>query len=200
MSTSVVPSTYSAWLRSVMPIRVEVRLALELRDPQRDLVRVPHLLVGMLQELCGDRTGVQTFGHVVVALVAEHAHDLRRERLVEHLDHPVPVSAVGRRDRALFDLLPSSFAERLDVGQEVRHGANGTVESGDTGPSPFGVLLRASARAPVRRARGPSTGTAHRLAGIAERTPVTLAVRAGTPITTRVETTDPTKLGSRTDA
>ena len=39
-----------------------------------------------------------------------------------------------------------------------------------------------------------------RLADIAERTPVTLAVRAGTPITTRVETTDPTKPASRTDA
>lgn len=39
-----------------------------------------------------------------------------------------------------------------------------------------------------------------RLAEIAERTPVTLAVRAGTPITTRVETTDSPKPGSRAEA
>ena len=39
-----------------------------------------------------------------------------------------------------------------------------------------------------------------RLADIAERTPVALAVRAGTPITTRVDATDSTKPGSRTDA
>jgi putative redox protein len=38
-----------------------------------------------------------------------------------------------------------------------------------------------------------------RLADIAERTPVTLAARAGTPITTRVKATDSTKPGSGTD-
>ncbi len=32
-------------------IRVEVRLALELGDPQGDLVGVPELLVGVLEEL-----------------------------------------------------------------------------------------------------------------------------------------------------
>jgi hypothetical protein len=39
-----------------------------------------------------------------------------------------------------------------------------------------------------------------RFAEIAERTPVTLAVRGGTPITTRVQTTDPTNPGSKADA
>jgi hypothetical protein len=40
-----------------------------------------------------------------VAPVAQHAHDLGGERLVEELYHRSPVGAVGLGDRALLDML-----------------------------------------------------------------------------------------------
>ena len=97
MSTSVVALDVLGVAAVGDAVGVEVRLALELRDPQRDLVGVAELLVGVLEELGRDRPGVEAVGHEVVPLVAEHAHDLGGEGLVEHLDHPLAVGAVGRR-------------------------------------------------------------------------------------------------------
>jgi putative redox protein len=121
-------------------------------------------------------------------------------------------------------------AHRLVAGEPTGSGG------GDTGPTPFGLLLSGlgACTAMTLRMYAERTGWAptslevdvrydvaddgqasidrtitvpadlsqeqrDRLTDIAERTPVTLAVRAGTPITTRVEATDSTKLGSRTD-
>ena len=64
------------------PLGIEVRRPAELRDPLRDPVRVALLLVGVLQELLSDRLGVDALRHEIVALVSEHAHDLRRQGLV----------------------------------------------------------------------------------------------------------------------
>ena len=87
MSTSVVALDVLGVAAVGDAVGVEVRLALELRDAQRDLVGVPQLLVGVLEELGGHRPGVEPVGHEVVALVAEDADDLGGQRLVEHLDH-----------------------------------------------------------------------------------------------------------------
>ena len=122
MSTSVVALDVLGVAAVGEAVGVEVRLALQLRDAQRDLVGVAQLLVGVLQELRGHRPGVEALGHVVVPLVAQHADDLGGQRLVEHLDHPLAVGAVGVGDRALLDLLPGPLAEGLDVGEEVAHG------------------------------------------------------------------------------
>jgi putative redox protein len=127
---------------------------------------------------------------------------------------------------------------------ELRTGAHQLVADeptagggGDTGPTPFGLLLSglSACTAMTLRMYADRKGWAltslevdvrydvddngqaaidrtitipadfpqeqrHRLADIAERTPVTLAVRAGTPIATRVQTKAPTKPASGTDA
>ena len=62
------------------------------------------------------------FGHVVVALVAQHADELGGERLVEYGDHALAVGAVGLGDRALVDVGAGVFPEGLDVGEMVTHG------------------------------------------------------------------------------
>ena len=54
MSMSVVPSTYSEWLRDARSLRVEVGRAAELRDALGELVGVALLLVGVLEELGRD--------------------------------------------------------------------------------------------------------------------------------------------------
>ena len=97
MSTSVVALDVLGVAAVGEAVGVEVGLALQLRDAQRDLVGVAQLLVGVLEELGGDRAGVEAVGHEVVPLVAEHADDLGGQRLVEHLDHLLAVGAVGRR-------------------------------------------------------------------------------------------------------
>lgn len=127
---------------------------------------------------------------------------------------------------------------------ELRTGAHRLVADepaasggGDTGPTPFGLLLSGlgACTAMTLRIYAERKGWAltslevdvrydlddngeasidrtitmsaevpqeqrDRLAEIAERTPGTLAVRGGTPITTRVQTTDPTKPESKADA
>ena len=120
MSRSVLPSTYSEWLRDRKTRRVEVGLAAELHDALRDLVGVRLLLVRVLQELGLDRFGVNSLRHEVVALVAQHAHDLGGERLVQDLAHRRRVGSVAGRDRAFLDVLARTLAQRLYVGQEWR--------------------------------------------------------------------------------
>ncbi len=96
----------------------EVRLAVELRDALGDLVGVLLLLVGVLEELLRDRLRVDARGHEVVPLVAEHADDLRRQRLVQDLDDRLAVGAVALGHRPLLHMLPRSFPKRLDVRKE----------------------------------------------------------------------------------
>ena len=100
----------------------EVGLAAELDDPSGGHVGMHLLLVRVLEELLGDGTGVDALGGEVVALVAQHAHQLGGEDLVQDRDHPLAVGGVGVGDRSLLDLLARATAERLDVGQELTHG------------------------------------------------------------------------------
>ena len=85
MSRSVLPSTYSEWLRDDEPDGIEVGLAAQLDDALGDLVGVRLLLVGVLEELGLHRLGMDAGGHVVVPLVAQDAHDLGGQRVVQDL-------------------------------------------------------------------------------------------------------------------
>ena len=66
-------------------VGIEVGLAAELHDALGDPVGVLLLLGGMLGELRLDRIRRDALRHEVVPLVAQHADDLGRERLVQHL-------------------------------------------------------------------------------------------------------------------
>jgi hypothetical protein len=56
--------------------------------------------------------------HEIVALVTEHADDLRCKRLVQQPQHHAAVGVVAGSHRALRDVLPGPLAQRLDVGEE----------------------------------------------------------------------------------
>ena len=112
------PSTYSEWLRVERPSGIEVGLSAELRDPLGDLVRVPLLLVRVLEELVGHGLGVNARGHEVVALVAQHADDLGRQRLVENAHDRVAVRPIALGDRALLDVPARPRPKLLDIRQE----------------------------------------------------------------------------------
>ena len=101
------------------PLGIEVGLAPELHDALGDLVRVPLLLAGVLEELRLHGLGVDALGHEVVALVAQHAHQLGGEGLVEQADDGVAVGLVGLGHGAVLDVLSGPLAQRLDVRQEV---------------------------------------------------------------------------------
>jgi hypothetical protein len=53
-----------------------------------------------------------------VALVAQHANDFSRQRLVQDLDHGLSVGLIALGYRTLLDMLTRSFAKRLDVRQK----------------------------------------------------------------------------------
>ena len=76
----------------------------------------------VLEELGRHALGVDALRHEVVALVAQHADDLGRERLVEQPHHRLAVGAVAGRHRALLDVLAGAAAQFLDVGQERLRG------------------------------------------------------------------------------
>ena len=115
--------------RGAGPAGREVGLAAELHDARR---RSGRRGPAPRSRARGTRPptacGVDAGRHEVVALVAQHAHDLGRERLVEQCRTPcLSRPAVAGRHRAVLDVLPRALADRLDVGQEAHflspHGA-----------------------------------------------------------------------------
>src|SRR6185295_11623954 len=76
------------------------------------------LVVGVLEELGRHALGVDALRHEVVALVTEHADDLRCKRLVQQPQHHPAVGVVPGSHRALRDVLPGPLAQGLDVGEE----------------------------------------------------------------------------------
>ena len=88
-----------------------------LNDALGDLVGVGLLLVRVLQELGRHGLGVDAARHEVVVPVAQHAHELGGERLVQHLDHLLAVGTVVLGDRALLDVAARLLAQGLHVGE-----------------------------------------------------------------------------------
>jgi len=75
------------------------------------------LLAGMLEKLLRDPFGVNAVGGKMVPLVAQHAHELGGERLVQHVDDTGKVGLVAARDRSLVDVLAGAPADLGDVGK-----------------------------------------------------------------------------------
>src|SRR5438067_5255967 len=72
----------------------------------------------MLAKLRGHAFGVDALRREVVALVAQRANDLGRERFVQELEHHAAVGVIPGSHRPLGDVLPGALAQRLDVRQE----------------------------------------------------------------------------------
>src|SRR5262249_43680933 len=83
-----------------------------------DLVGVLLLVLRVLEELRRHALGVDALRHEVMALVAQDAHDLGGERLVQQLHHRVAVGLVAGRHGAARDVLSGPAAQLLDIGQE----------------------------------------------------------------------------------
>ena len=62
---------------------IKIRLAAQLNDAVRYLIRVPLLIIGMLQKLCGHALGVNSRSHKIVALVTQDADNFGGQRLVQ---------------------------------------------------------------------------------------------------------------------
>jgi hypothetical protein len=81
-------------------------------------------LVRMVEKLLGHALRVNAPRHEVVAPVAQDAHELRRQRIVQQLEHDLAVRGIAGGDRAFIDVLPGALAQRRDVGKKriLRHG------------------------------------------------------------------------------
>ncbi len=91
---------------------------------------MPLLLGGVLEELLGNRLGVDACRHEVVVLVAKDTHDLGRECFVQNGDDPFTIGAVGRGDRPGPHLLARIRSNLFDIEEKrltlrlvVRHGS-----------------------------------------------------------------------------
>src|SRR5947199_116711 len=80
-------------------VRRKVRLAAQLHDARGELIGVALLLVRMREEFGGDALRMDAFGHEVMPPVAQHAHDLGGERVIELPEHRFPIGAVSRSYR-----------------------------------------------------------------------------------------------------
>src|ERR1700719_4421200 len=76
------------------------------------------LFARVFQEFVGNRAGMNTLGHEIVALVSQHTDNLGRECLVEDLDRGFGVAAVARRYGAVLDVLARSLAQCFYVGEK----------------------------------------------------------------------------------
>ena len=107
----------------------EIWRAAQLHDALGKHVGVALLVGGMFQEFRGDRPGVDALGHEVVALVAQHANNFSRQRVVEDTDRGLGIATVGRSHRAFHDVLARALAQCLDVGKKrfLAHGDSDKV-------------------------------------------------------------------------
>src|SRR5690242_21951195 len=97
---------YTLSLHDALPIfeqvaGIEVGLAAELLDALGDAVSVLALGIGVLFEFAGNRFAVHAGGHKVVVHVAEDAHDLSSQGLVQNFDGLFFIAAVGLCDSSI---------------------------------------------------------------------------------------------------
>ena len=97
MSISVSPSTYSECERASSPSGFRLGAPWSWTMRADDLVRVHLLLVRVLEELRRHRLRVDAGRHVVVPLVAQDAHDLGGQGLVQDLHDRLAVGLVALR-------------------------------------------------------------------------------------------------------
>ena len=154
ISSSVSPSPYSAWLRVARPSGLRFGL------PPSSVIRLATMSACSCSSFACSRNssstpgGVDALRHEVVVAVAQRAHGLGREHLVQDLDHLLPVRLVVRGDRAVVHLLARAAADLLDVGLERVHVADALANRG-----PRSSLLKTPLRP---RARDDTCAPAHR--------------------------------------
>jgi len=98
-------------------VGVVIRLASQLNDAFGQPIGMFLLLIGMFEELIGRQAGFEAGSHVVVALVAQVAHQLRGQRIVEQLNHGFAVGRIALGYRAILDVLARALAQGLFVTQ-----------------------------------------------------------------------------------
>jgi hypothetical protein len=54
-------------------------------------------------------------GHVVMTLVTQHTHNLRRQSVIHNLQHSFAVCLVAFRDRTFFDVSARTVSDFRDV-------------------------------------------------------------------------------------
>src|SRR6266404_3808153 len=100
-------------------VRVQVRLAAELIDPLGEEIEMLLFLLRMLSELFLDRLAGESGRADGVELVAEDAHDLRGDRVVQEGDGVLHLAAVVLRDGAFAEMLTSPTPNLLDVRKKL---------------------------------------------------------------------------------
>src|SRR5436309_15867741 len=78
---------------------------------------MPLFLIGVLEEFVRDRSRMDTTGHVVVPLVAQHAYYLGRERGIEDTDGGRGIAAIIGGDGSGLAVLARTFAQCFHVGE-----------------------------------------------------------------------------------
>src|SRR5262245_7642083 len=91
--------------------RVHLGFATELSNALGDSVRVLLLFLSMDAELRSHSSRMNPCGHEVMKLVAQHAHQLGRECLVQYADGLVTIQPIIFGNGALFDLLACSGSD-----------------------------------------------------------------------------------------
>ena len=99
--------------------RMHLGFAAELPNALGDSVRVLLLFLSMLAELRRHGSRMNTRGHEVMKLVAQHTHELGRQRLVQNADSLLPVEPVVFGHRTVFDLLARPGSDLFNVFQEL---------------------------------------------------------------------------------
>ncbi len=80
------------------------------------------LFARVLEELVSGVLRVETLRGEVVTLVAQDAHEFGREGLVEDVDDPLQIRAVGVSYGTKLNVGAGSLAQALDVGEKLFHG------------------------------------------------------------------------------
>src|SRR5206468_11210811 len=99
-------------------VRIQVRLAAELIDPLGEEIEMFLFFLRVLSELFLDRLAGESGGADGVELVAENAHDLRGDRVVQEGDGVFHLAPVVLRDGAFAQMLPSPTPNLLDIRKE----------------------------------------------------------------------------------
>src|SRR5712692_9258495 len=108
---------------SEQAFRIEIRRAAKLHDARGNLIGVALFVVCVLQKFGRDAFSMNSRSHEIMALVAQHANNLRRQSFVQQLHDRLSIRPISFSDRALFDVLARAFAQSLDVSQKwfLRH-------------------------------------------------------------------------------
>src|SRR5687767_2882075 len=97
---------------------IEIRFALKLNYSLRNLIRMPLLVVGMLQKLRRHTFSMNARRHEVMSLVAQHANDFGRQRLVQKFNYGFAISSIAFGNSAILDMFSGAFAQSFYVSEK----------------------------------------------------------------------------------